>query len=118
MSFTCDNPDITGKYVSLHVFNKYEDVIICELEVYQVQNAEIQDGGSSASSSEFGFNDSDFPLAPFGSSSSDSWSFSDSDSSSKDSSKDKSDENEEDSGDGWFDDEELLSMQSGFIKRS
>ena len=42
MSFTCDNQDIRGKYVSLHVFNKYEDVIICELEVYQVQNVDTQ----------------------------------------------------------------------------
>jgi len=126
-TFRCLSDELTGKFVSVHVPNKYEDIILCELEVYQIETDELQDDSSSSSSSSSIFSGT-FPLNPWGSESSDPFYFdtsksedsnSFSDSFSDSNSKLKEDEDsEEDSGDGWFDDEELLSMQSGFLKRS
>ena len=41
-TFRCLSDELTGKFVSIHVPNKYEDIILCELEVYQVETDELQ----------------------------------------------------------------------------
>lgn len=122
-TFSCAD-EVSGKYVSIHVPNKYEDIILCEFEVYQVLTDELEEDMSSSSDSSSIFGGS-FPLAPTFDSESESnfFDYKSSDSSqSSDESMSKSfatfDNDKEDSGDGWFDDEELRSGMDGFLKRS
>merc|ERR1712147_220773 len=124
-TFSCAE-EVSGKYVSIHVPNKYEDIILCEFEVYQVLTEELQEDASSSSDSSSIFGSS-FPLAPTFDSDSESnfFDYKSSDSSSQSQSSDDSMSksfdtfnDKEDSGDGWFDDEELRSGMSGFLKRS
>merc|ERR1711892_1476292 len=123
-TFSCAE-GVSGKYVSIHVPNKYEVIILCEFEVFQMVTDELQDDMSSSSDSSSAFGSS-FPLAPPFDSASESNFFDykssdSSDSQSSDESMSKSFDtfdDKEDSGDGWFDDEELRSDMDGFLKRS